>query len=74
VTICQVRDAANTLLDVLPLSSPEDRRRRLARRALILRQRQQANAASRRSHAKRRQKELRAIGIRVTTLRCCIPP
>ena len=68
------RDAANTLIDALSLSSEDDRRVRLARRAKIIRQTQQSNAASRASHAKNRQQQLQAIDVRVQKLRCCIPP
>jgi hypothetical protein len=73
VTICQVRDAANALLDALPLGE-EDQKLRLAKAARILRDKQTRNTASRASHAKTRQRQLQAIGIRVEQLRCCIPP
>ena len=74
VTICQVRDAANTLVDTLSLSSEQDRGIRLKRQAQIIRQTQRSNAAARASHTKTRHQQLRTLGIRVSTLRCCIPP
>jgi hypothetical protein len=73
VTICQVRDAANALLDALPLNA-DDQNKRLAKSARILRYTQARNAAARASHAKSRQEQLRRIGIHVEKLRCCIPP
>jgi len=73
VTICQVRSAASALLDALPLS-PEDQKLRLAKAAKALRDDQRQNAASRACHTKARRRELRAMGIRLEKLRCCIPP
>ena len=73
MTVCQVRDAANVLLDVLTLSSAEDRKRRLSNAARIIRDTQASNAAARASHAKARQRELLAIRVHVEKLRCCIP-
>jgi len=73
VTICQVRDAADALIDALTLNE-EDQKLRLARAARILRDRQTKNAASRASHTKARQRQLRELGIHVDQLRCCIPP
>ena len=73
VTVCQVRDAANALLDALPLNA-EDRGLRLAKAARILRRKQARNAASRDSHAKARRGKLLAVGFTAEDLRCCIPP
>jgi hypothetical protein len=55
VTICQVRDAADALIDALPLNE-EDQKLRLTKAARILRDRQKRNAASRASHLKARQR------------------
>jgi hypothetical protein len=57
----------------LPLNE-EDRKLRLAKVAGEIQDDQRRNAAARVSHAKRRRRELAAIGIHVETLRCCIPP
>ena len=73
MTICQVRTATSALLDALPLNE-EDRKLRLAKVAGEIQDDQRRNAAARVSHAKRRRRELAAIGIHVETLRCCIPP
>jgi hypothetical protein len=73
VTICQVRTAANALLDALPLSEA-DRKQRLAKVARVLQETQHQNAKSRASHTKSRLRELRAIGINLKRLSCCIPP
>ena len=73
MTICQVRTAANALLDALPLGEA-DRKLRLAKTASILQETQHQNAKSRASHTKARLRELRAIGISVKRLPCCIPP
>ena len=72
--MCQVRDASHALLDALTLGDEEDRARRLAKASRIIRETQAHNAAARVSHAKARQRELLALGIRVEQLRCCIPP
>jgi len=72
VTICQVRDATNALLDALPLN-PEDQQHRLAKAARIIQYTQAQNAAARISHTKARHDVLLKSGIYVETLRCCIP-
>jgi hypothetical protein len=72
VTICQMKDAANALIDSLPLSK-EDQNRRLAKAARILRETQRRNAAARESHAKNQRKRFQQLGIRLETMRCCIP-
>jgi len=68
-----VRDAANALIDALPLGEA-DQRLRLAKASRIIRDKQKRNAASHRSHAGARQKQLHTLGIRAEQLRCCIPP
>ncbi len=68
-----MRDAANAMLDALPLP-PVDQKERLAKIARRIRHTQRVNAASRASHAKARQRELKALGIRIDKLRCCMPP
>ena len=68
-----MRDAAQALLDALPLGE-EDQKLRLSKAARILRDKQARNAAARVSHAKARQRQLRGMGIRIEKLRCCIPP
>lgn len=73
VTVCQVRTAAEALLDALPLA-PADRGRRIDRVAAVIRQTQARNAAAVRSHAKARRRKLRAIGIRAERLTSCHPP
>ena len=72
MTICQVRKAANALLDALPLNT-EDQKLRLSKVARIIREDQTNNAAARVSHTQARLKVLRAKGIRPDKLRCCIP-
>jgi hypothetical protein len=72
VTICQVHDAANALIDALPLSV-DDQKQRLTKAAQLLQDRQASNEASRKSHHKTRQHQLIELGIHVETLRCCIP-
>ena len=72
MTICQVHDAANALIDAMPLGA-EDQSLRLATAAQTLRDKQAKNAASRKSHHKTRQHQLTERGIQVATLRCCIP-
>jgi SRSO17 transposase len=72
VTICQVHDAANALIDALPLAA-EDQKQRLTKAAQLLQDRQARNEASRKSHHKTRQHQLTELGIHVETLRCCIP-
>src|ERR1700730_15458834 len=72
VTICQVRAAANALLDALPLNV-EDQKLRLAKAARLIRVMQARNTAARTSHAKTRAEQLKALGLSVQTLRCCIP-
>ena len=67
-----MRDAANALIDALPLNR-EDQKRRLAKAARIIRDTQQKNAAARKSHAKTRTNRLRKLGIHLKALRCCIP-
>jgi hypothetical protein len=73
VTICQVRKAANVLLDALPLNE-EGRKLRLAKAARNIRADQRTNAAARVSHTKTGLKVLKAKGICLGKLRCCIPP
>ena len=58
-----MRDATNALLDALPLSK-EDQKRRLAKAARIIRDTQRKNAAAKKSHAKARRKRLLKLGIR----------
>ena len=67
-----MRDATNALIDALSLSK-EDQKRRLAKAARIIRETQQKNAAAKKSHAKSLRKRLRKLGIRLKTVRCCIP-
>jgi len=73
VTICQVRRAADALLDALTLH-PEDRKRRLAKITGDIRDDQKRNAAARASHTKTRLRVIKANGIRLDKLTCCIPP
>ena len=73
MTICQVRRAANALLDALTLNA-EDQKLRLAKVARIIREDQKDKAAARASHTQARVKTLRAKGIYLSKLRCCIPP
>lgn len=72
VTICQVRDAANALLDALTLN-PQDQKRRLAKAARIIRDTQRRNAAAKKSHAKTTRERLKALGVNIEKMRCCIP-
>ena len=72
VTICQMKDAANALIDSLSLSK-EDQKQRLAKAARILRETQRRNALARESHAKTQRKRFRKLGINLKTMRCCIP-
>ena len=73
MNICQMRDVAGAWLDALPLNI-KDQKLRLSKAAQEIRKTQRKNAAARASHAQARRAELKAIGIRVETLRCCIPP
>ena len=73
MTVCQVRAAADALLDALPLNR-EDQRLRLDKAARVIRWAQARNAASKASHAKARSRALLAARIRIESLRCCIPP
>lgn len=73
VTICQVRTAADALIDALPLS-PNDRLARLEKAAEQLRRTQDKNARARRSHTKTRIRRLQSLKIVPEELRCCIPP
>ena len=61
------------LIDVMGLN-PEDRTLRLEKVARIIRDDQNGNAKARLSHAKARLNVLKAKGIRLDRLRCCIPP
>ena len=73
ITLCQVRTAANALIDALPLQR-RDRTLRLERASEKLVQDQQQNAAARRSHTKTRMGLLNERGIDLALLPCCIPP
>ena len=73
MTICQVRKAADVLIDVMGLN-PEDQTSRLEKVARIIRDDQNGNAKARASHAKARLKVLEDKGICLGNLRCCIPP
>jgi hypothetical protein len=68
-----VRKAADVLIDVMGLN-PQDRTLRLEKVARIIREDQDGNAKARVSHAKARLKVLKAKGICLDNLRCCIPP
>ena len=71
--MCQVRTAADALIDALPLCR-KDRLVRLAKAVEDIRQTQNKNARSRRSHTKTRLKRLDVLNIIPNQLRCCIPP
>ena len=73
MTICQVHRATDALLDALTLH-PDDRKRRLEKAAQHIRDDQHRNAAAQASHTKTQLRLLRAKGIRLNNLRCCIPP
>jgi len=73
VTACQVRTAADALIDAPPLARA-DRDRRIDRAAEVIGQTQRRNAAACASHTKARRRRLRAIGIRAERLTNCIPP
>ncbi len=73
MTVCQAREAADALLDALPLAE-QDQGMRLAKAARGLQRTQHRNAASRASHTKARLQLLRDKGIRIETLHCRRPP
>ena len=73
ITICQVRDACNALIDALPLPR-KARQERLTRAAQILTRTQVRNTNARRCHTKTRLEKLNQMNITPEHLRCCIPP
>ena len=73
MTICQVRKAADVLIDVMGLNR-EDQTLRMEKVARFIRDDQHGNAAARVSHAKARLKVLETKKICLEKLRCCIPP
>ena len=73
ITLCQVRTAANVLVDVLSLPK-RARIERLEKASRNLRQTQDQNSRARRSHTKTSLLRLKSQGIRLEELPCCIPP
>jgi hypothetical protein len=72
-TLCQVRTAANVLVDVLPLPK-QARNQRLEKASNNLQQTQDQNRRARRSHTKKRLSHLTRLGIVLDNLACCIAP
>ena len=72
ITLCQVRTAANALIDALPLPR-RYRNERLERTSRKLLQDQHQNATARRCHTATRRRRIIDLGITLAELPCCIP-
>ena len=71
LTVCQLRQAAGALVHSLWLTG-QVRTSFLRKEAEIVTKTQQRNEKSQRSHVKTRKRRLRELGIKLSSLRCCI--